>query len=110
MKKKIMITKAVIVNDNFIVSQEIEYIYQGQIKVNCDAILKAFMASRSSEVEGGILYVTGCPDLADSGMIIAAKLSKVIYNRTAITSDEMCALELLKEHNIEVIYNPNIIL
>lgn len=105
-----MITKAVIVNGDFIVSQEIEYIYEGQITVNCDAILKAFMASRSSEIEGGILYATGCPGLTASGMIITAKLTKVVYNRMAITSDEMCAIELLKENNIEVVYNPDIIL
>lgn len=105
-----MITKAVIVKGDFIVAQEIEYIYEGQITVNCDAILKVFMASRSSEIEGGILYATGCPDLTASGMIIAAKLAKVVYNHMAITSDEMCAIELLKQNNIEVIYNPDIIL
>lgn len=105
-----MITKAVIVKDDFIVSQEIEYIYQGEITVNCDAILKAFMASRASEIEDGILYATGCPGFTAVGMIIAAKLSKVIYNREPIDSDEMCAIQLLKENGIITVYNPNIIL
>lgn len=105
-----MITKAVIVNGDFIVSQEIEYIYEGQITVNCNAILMAFMASRKSEIEGGILYATGCPGLTSTGMIIAAELKKVVYNREPENSDEMCAIELLKEHGIETIYNPNIIL
>ena len=105
-----MLTKAVIVNNDFIVYQEIEYIYEGQITVNCDAILKAFMASRASEIEGGVLYATGCPGLTAAGMIIAAKLVKVVYNREPISSDELCALELLKENNIMVICNPNIIL
>lgn len=105
-----MITKAVIVNNNFIVSQEIEYIYEGQITVNCDAILKAFMASRQSEVEGGVLYATGCPGLVAVGMIVAAKLTKVVYNREPIDSDELCAIELLKENGIITVCNPNIIL
>lgn len=105
-----MPTKAVIVNDDFIVSQEIEYIYEGQITVNCNAILKAFMASRQSEVEGGTLYATGCPGLTDAGVIIVAKLKRVVYSRNPENSDEMCAIELLKEHGIETVYNHNIIL
>lgn len=105
-----MITKAAIVNDDFIVIKEMEHIYEGQIIVNCNAISMAFMAARPEEVEGGILYATGCPELTVAGMIIAAKLSKVVYNREPLDSDELCAIELLKENGIITIYNPNIIL
>jgi len=105
-----VINHAVIVKDDFIVSQEIEYIYEGQLTVQCNAILKAFLASRQSEVEGGILFVTGCPGLTSVSLIIAAKLSKVVYNREPADSDEMCAIELLRERGIETVCNPSIIL
>lgn len=104
-----MNTKAAIINGDFIVFQEISRIYEGQIKVNCNAIFKCFMASRQSEVEGGTLYTTGCPDLTAAGMIIAAKLGKIVYNEEPVDSDELCALELLKDNNIAVIYNPKLI-
>lgn len=105
-----MINKAVIVKDDFIVSQEMEYIYDGELTVNCNAILKAFLASRQSEVEGGTLFASGCPGLVSVGMIIAANLKKVIYGREPTNSDEMCSIELLREKGIETIFNPNIIL
>jgi deoxycytidylate deaminase len=105
-----MITKAAIVNNNYIVSKEIEYIYDNQISVNCNAILMSLMASSPEEIEGGVMYTTGCPSLVEVGMIIAAKLRKVVYSRDPIDSDEMCAIELLKENYIEAVCNPNIIL
>ena len=56
------------------------------------------------------MYTTGCPSLVEVAMIIAAKLRKVVYSRDPIDSDEMCAIELLKENYIEAVCNPNIIL
>ena len=72
--------------------------------------MKTFMASKQEDIEGGILYTNGCPDLVNASMIIAAKLKKVVFNREPINSDEMCALELIKENGITVVCNPNIIL
>lgn len=106
-----MINHAVIVNGDFIVWQKIDHIYNdGEITVDCDAIMKTFMASKQKDIEGGILYTNGCPDLINASMIIAAKLKKVVFNREPINSDEMCALELIKENGITVVCNPNIIL
>ena len=105
-----MLSHAIIVNDNFIVSQKIEHIYDGDITVDCNAIMKAFMESRTSEITGGTLFATGCPGLNEASMIIAAMLNKVVFTREPANSDEMCALELLKERNIEIVLNPNIIL
>lgn len=104
-----MNTKAAIVKDDFIVFQELSTIYEGQITVKCNAIFKCFMASRQSEIEGGTLYTIGCPDLTAAGMIIAAKLTRIVHSEEPTDSDQMCALELIKEHNIEVVHNPNII-
>lgn len=105
-----MIQKAAIANDDFIVSKEIEHIYNGEITVDCNAILQTFLASKQSEIEGGILYSDGCPGLTEAGIIVVAKLKKVVYNQEPNNSDEMCAIELLKEKGITTIYNPNIIL
>lgn len=105
-----MITKAVIVNKDYIVSKEIEYIYDNQISVNCNAILMSLMAGSSESIEGGVMYTTGCPSLVEVSMIIAAKLVKVVYSREPLDSDEMCAIQLLLDNNIEAVYNPNIIL
>ena len=105
-----MINQAVIVKDDFIVRQEMEFIYEGQLTVKCDAILKAFLASRQSDIEGGVLYVIGCPGLVAVSLVIAAKLVKVVYSREPENSDEMCAIELLKERGIETVHNPSIIL
>ena len=61
----------------------------------------------ASEVEGGTLYVDGCPSINEASMIIVAKLKKIVITRNANDSDEMCALELLKERNVEVVINPD---
>ena len=105
-----MITQAVIVRDDFIVSQNLERIYEGDITVDCNAILMAFMASRLKDIEGGVLYATGCVGLTEASLIIPAKLTKVVFSREPVLSDELCAIELLKEHGITVSFNPNIIL
>ena len=105
-----MITQAVIVRDDFIVSQNLERIYKGDITVDCNAILMAFMASRPEDIEGGVLYATGCVGLTEASLIIPAKLTKVVFSREPVLSDELCAIELLKEHGITVSFNPNIIL
>lgn len=105
-----MITKAAIVKGDYIVSKEIEYIYDNQISVNCNAILMSLMAGSPEEIEGGTIYTTGCPSLTEVGMIIAAKLTKVVYSREPLDSDELCAIQLLLDNNIEAVCNPNIIL
>ena len=102
--------KAAIVKDDFIVVQELEPIYSGDITVNCNAISKVFIASTPEAIEGGTLYMTDCPTLMAASMIIAAKLERVVHMNEPLTSDEMCAIELLKENGITVNCNPNIIL
>ena len=42
--------------------------------------------------------------------MLCKKISKVILTRMPVMSDEMCAVEILKENNISVIYNSNNIL
>ena len=37
-----------------------------------------------------------------------AEIKKLVISREPITSDEMCAIELLREHNIPVTINQNI--
>lgn len=54
--------------------------------------------------------MTDCPTLMAASMIIAAKLERVVHMNEPLTSDEMCAIELLKENGITVNCNPNIIL
>ena len=72
--------------------------------------MKVFMVSRPDEVEGGILFASGCASLTEASLVISANLSKVVFNREPIDSDELCAIELLKERNITVVFNPNIII
>ena len=105
-----MITKAVIVKDDFIVSQEIKHVYHGDITVDCNAIMMAFLASRKSEVSKGTLFANGCASLTEASLIISAELVKAVFSREPETSDEMCAIELLKESNVTVVINPSIIL
>ena len=105
-----MMNRAIIVNGDFIVSEKHESIYEGDIVVECNAIMKTFMTSRMQDVEGGTLYANGCPSLNEAAMIISARLTKVVFSREPVMSDELCAIELLKENGIEVICNPEIIL
>lgn len=105
-----MINQAIIVNNDFVVCQDTEHIYEGDFVVNCNAIMKVFMASRPEEVEGGTLFASGCASLPEASLIIAANLTKVVFNREPLDSDELCAIELLKEKNISVVVNPNIII
>ena len=105
-----MINQAIIVNNNFVVCQEAESIYDGDFAVRCNAIMKAFLAVRPEEVEGGTLFASGCAGPTEVSLIISANLSKVVFSREPVDSDELCAIELLKERNIEVVFNPNIII
>ena len=43
-----MMNRAIIVNGDFIVSEKHESIYEGDIVVDCNAIMKTFMTSRMS--------------------------------------------------------------
>lgn len=105
-----VITKAIIVKDDFVVSQEIKHVYRGDITVDCNAIMMAFLASRKSEVNKGILFANGCASLTEASLIISAELVKAVFSKEPETSDEMCAIELLRENNITVVVNPSIIL
>lgn len=102
-----MLNQAVLVNGNFIVNSHSKEIYEGDLSFGCNAITMIFIKARQSEVEGGTLYVDGCPSINEASMIIVAKLRKIVITRDANDSDEMCALELLKERNIEVVINPD---
>lgn len=102
-----MLSQAVLVNGDFIVCSHSKKVYEGDLNFNCNAIVMIFIKARQSEVEGGTLYVDGCPGINEASMIVVAKLKKIIITRDAADSDEMCALELLKERNVEVVINPD---
>ena len=105
-----MINQAIIVKDDFVVCQDTEPIYDGDFTVACNAIMKVFMASRPEEVAGGTLFASGCASLTEASLVISANLSKVVFNREPLDSEEMCAIELLKERDVAVVFNPNIII
>lgn len=105
-----MITKAIITNNDFIISQTVNPIYEGDITVNCNAILMAFMNGSIEDITGGTLYATGCVGPTEVSMIITADIKKVVLSREPQDSEELCAIELLKEHSIEVVFNSNIIM
>ena len=105
-----MINQAIIVKDNFVVCQDTEQIYEGDFDVKCNAIMKVFMASRPDEIKEGILFASGCAGLTEASLIISANLSKAVFSREPLDSDELCAIELLKERNISVVFNPNMII
>ena len=105
-----MINQAIIVKDDFVVCQDTEHIYEGDFTVNCNAIMKVFMASRPDEIVGGTLFASGCAGLTEASLIISANLSKAVFSREPLDSDELCAIELLKERDVSVTFNPNIII
>lgn len=105
-----MLNSAVLVNGNFIVCSKSLNLYEGEIPINCNAIMMIFVKSKESEMAGGTLYVDGCPGYNEVSMIIAAGISKVVVQRDPITSEELCALEALKEKGITVEINSTIIL
>lgn len=105
-----MLNKAVMVNENFIVSVEEKEIYNNDINVTCNAIDMLFVKSKQSEMGGGTLFLVGCPNLNEAGLMIAARFSKIVVNREPTMSDELMARELLLQNKIEYIINPDIIL
>lgn len=105
-----MLNHAILVNDDFIVNSRSINIYEGDLSVDCNAIMMVFIKAKQSEIENGTLFASGCIGLNEAAMIIAAKLAKVVLTREPTTSDEMCAVEILRENNIQVIYNPDILL
>lgn len=106
-----MLTSAVIVRGDFIVCATKEVLYEStDITLDCSAITKLFIKSRQQEVKGGTLYCAEFPTLQEAAIIISSKLKKVIAQQDPKDSDELCALEALKEAHIETIVNPKIIL
>ena len=105
-----MLNQAAIVKDDFIVSTHSKVIYEGEPNFNCNAIMMVFLKPRQSEIVDGTLYANGCPGVNEASLIVVAKIKKAIFSREPETSDELCAIELLKEKGIEIIFNPDIIL
>lgn len=105
-----MLNSAVLVNDDFIVCSHSKHIYEGDLSLECNAVMMLFVKMKKTEMQGGTLYADGCVGLNEAAMIVAAKINKVILTRMPVMSDEMCAIEILKENNISVIYNSNNIL
>ena len=105
-----MLNQAAIVNGNFIVTSHSKTFYEGDYDFSCNAITMVFLKSRREEVIGGTLFANGCPGINEASMIIAAKLKKVVLNREPENSEELCAVEALKESNVEVVLNQNIFL
>lgn len=103
-----MLQHAVLVKDDFILSSRSINLYEGDINVDCNAIMMIFVKMKQEEIEGSVIYTEGCPGLSEIPMLIMAKIKKLVISREPVTSDEMCAIELLREHNIPVIINPNI--
>ena len=105
-----MMDKAVMVNENFLVSTSEKEVYNHDINVTCNAISMLYIKSKKSEMEGGTLFTMGCPALHEAGLLIVTGLKKVVTNREPETSDELAARELLLQNKIEYIINPDIIL
>lgn len=103
-------TKAILVNGNFVVSTNEQEIYKCDINVTCNAISMLYVNSKKSEMEGGTLFTKGCPELHEAGLLIVTGLKKVVTNREPETSDELAARELLLQNNVEYVINPDIIL
>ena len=105
-----MMDKAVLVNDNFILSTEHEQIYKNDFNVTCNAIDMIFIYVGRNEIEGGTVFVYGCPALQEAGMLITAKVGKIVVNREPENSDELAARVLLIDNGIDYIVNPEIVL
>ena len=103
----IVLQHAILVKDDYVVCQQLERIYDGDFSANCNAIMKVFITTKQEEIEGGILFVDGCPGISEAAMIISAKLSKVVINRDPVDSDELCAKALLEEKGVLVVLNEN---
>ena len=63
-----------------------------------------------NEVEGGTVYVYGCPALQEAAMLITAKVAKIVTNREPENSDELAARVLLIDNGIDYEINPEIVL
>ena len=103
-----MLQHAVLVKDDFILSSRSISLYEGDINVDCNAIMMIFVKMKQEEIKDSVIYTEGCPGLSEIPMLIMAEIKKLVISREPITSDEMCAIELLREHNIPVTINPNI--
>ena len=105
-----MLDKAVMVNGDCIVCAREKEIYNNDINVTCNALSMLFIKSNLTEMNGGTIFLAGCPDLDEAGVIIAAKFAKIVVNREPTMSDELAARELLLQNNIDFIVKPEIIL
>ena len=105
-----MMDKAVLVNNNFILCTEHEEIYKNDFNVTCNAIDMIFINVGRPEVEGGTVFVYGCPALQEAGMLITAKVAKIVTNREPENSDELAARVLLIDNGIDYEINSEIVL
>lgn len=104
-----MLNHAVLVNGDSVVCSRSFDIYEGtDIRLGCNAVLMMVIKAQHDEMDGGTLYLNGCPGPNEASVIIAAKIKKVIMSRHPEDSDELCAVQALEEQGITVVLNPEI--
>lgn len=105
-----MIQHAIMANKDFVVRTEAEVLYDADLQIRSNAVFMLFVLSKGSEMEGGTLYMDGCPSKSEVELIVPAKIAKVVFTREPETSDEMCALQFLQQEGISTVLNDEIIL
>lgn len=82
-------------------NDEMDFVYE--------ATDEAFNLAKKSEIKGGIIFLDDAPTLNSAKAIISSQLSKVVYKLPPENPNELAALQLLEQHNIPAVYNPEII-
>ena len=105
-----MITKALIVKDDYVVfSNSVPLLYEDNA-ITMDATLMTLVKSQKSDVIHGSLFCNEAPSFAVAQSIVAAELKKVVYQNGELNEDQKKAIDLMERYSIVVIYNPDIIL
>lgn len=105
-----MMTKAVIVKDDYIVFSDSIPIFHSDETMIMDAILMAFIKTQKVDIIHGWVFCNEAPSMTTAQAIIAAELSKVIYQNEELNEEQRAAIDLMEQYNIVVIHNPNILL
>lgn len=100
--------QAILVKGDFILSTRAINLYKKDIIIDCNAIMMIFVKMKQEEIKDSVIYVNGCPSLNDVSMLFMAKIKKLVLKQAPINSDEMCAVEFLRQNGIPVIIKPDI--
>lgn len=105
-----MMTKALIVKDDYVVfSNSVPMIYEDS-SFTMDAILMNFIQAQKSDIIYGSLFCNEAPSFIVAQAIVAAELSKVVYQESELNDDQKKAIDLMEQYSIVVVNNSNIIL